>query len=202
MDKAMDRRVERTRNLIRNAFLELAQEKGYSAVTVQNIIDRANVGRSTFYAHFADKEQLLQNEFREFQDFLRRQRDVRSMAQRPPGAPLLGFSLALFEHARENYRHFQALFTKQDTAFLHQQMQKILAELVQEELEAMPRAFPLLLPLDALAQFTVHAYWALLVWWMEHGMPFSAEEMDRMTHLLITTGTVGMLAPHGRDVDR
>ncbi|MHB1629140.1 MAG: TetR/AcrR family transcriptional regulator [Bacilli bacterium] len=201
MDKPKDRRVERTRNLIRAAFFELAQEKGYSAVTVQNIIDRANVGRSTFYAHFLDKEQLLLNEFREFQDFLRRQRDSRTMARQDPGAPLLGFSMALFEHAQENYLHFQALYTKQDTTFMHQQMQRILAELVQEELEAIPRDAPPPLPLNALAQFIVHAYWALLVWWVERGMPYPAEEMDRLTHDLITSGVAGMLTPRDRDTD-
>jgi AcrR family transcriptional regulator len=57
--KKEDRRVQRTRTMLFDALLDLIIEKGYEAITVQDIIDRANVGRSTFYSHFSDKEQLL-----------------------------------------------------------------------------------------------------------------------------------------------
>src|SRR5687767_3562998 len=54
-----DRRVRRTRRLVQQALVELILEKGYDAVTVTDIIDRADVGRSTFYAHFTDKQDVL-----------------------------------------------------------------------------------------------------------------------------------------------
>src|SRR6266542_5467464 len=57
--KAPDRRVQRTRQLLQGALMSLIQEKGYEALTVQDILDRANAGRATFYAHFDDKEDLL-----------------------------------------------------------------------------------------------------------------------------------------------
>src|SRR5688572_21995012 len=56
---ALDRRVQKTRKLLQDALVELVAEKGYEAVTIREILDRANVGRSTFYAHFQDKDQLL-----------------------------------------------------------------------------------------------------------------------------------------------
>src|SRR5512145_1813977 len=55
----VDRRVRRTKDMLRGALLALIKEKGYERITVQEIIDRADVGRSTFYAHFRDKEDLL-----------------------------------------------------------------------------------------------------------------------------------------------
>src|SRR3954452_8603828 len=58
-EKKEDRRIQRTRQLLLQALFSLIQEKGFDAVTVQDIIDRANVGRSTFYVHFVDKEDLL-----------------------------------------------------------------------------------------------------------------------------------------------
>ena len=61
--KENDRRVRRTRALLRDALVTLILEKGYNAVTVQDIIDRANVGRSTFYAHFENKDKLLLSGF-------------------------------------------------------------------------------------------------------------------------------------------
>ena len=54
--KKMDRRVQRTRQLLQDALIAMVIEKGYDATTVQDIIDRANVGRATFYAHFPDKQ--------------------------------------------------------------------------------------------------------------------------------------------------
>ena len=57
--KTVDRRVQRTRRLLQDALVATVIEKGYEAATVQDIIDRADVGRATFYAHFADKQTLL-----------------------------------------------------------------------------------------------------------------------------------------------
>src|SRR5690242_18084253 len=95
--KPVDRRVERTRQSLQNALSELILEKGYEHVTVQDVIDRANVGRSTFYAHFEDKEQLLLSGFEplraEFEDFLSGQ----SITQETPWA----LSLAIFQQVQK-----------------------------------------------------------------------------------------------------
>jgi AcrR family transcriptional regulator len=66
-DKKADRRIQRTRRLLQDALVGLILEKGYEAITVQDILDRANVGRSTFYEHFYDKDDLLLSSF----EFLR-----------------------------------------------------------------------------------------------------------------------------------
>ncbi|MEM6707029.1 MAG: TetR/AcrR family transcriptional regulator, partial [Acidobacteriota bacterium] len=54
-----DRRVTRTKRLLRQALMELVREKDYARITVQDILDRADVGRSTFYTHYRDKDDLL-----------------------------------------------------------------------------------------------------------------------------------------------
>ncbi len=57
-----DRRSQRTRQLLSEAFVQLLREKGYSAITVSDIIERADIGRSTFYSHYRDKDDLFVNE--------------------------------------------------------------------------------------------------------------------------------------------
>jgi len=59
MAKKADRRIERTQQLLRGALFSLIQERGFEALSVQDIIDRANVGRATFYSHFDNKQDLL-----------------------------------------------------------------------------------------------------------------------------------------------
>ncbi len=63
--KGVDPRVKRTRKLLQQAFLELFQEKGFAAISIQDITERATVNRATFYAHFQDKYALLDSIIRE-----------------------------------------------------------------------------------------------------------------------------------------
>lgn len=58
--RGMDRRVQRTQQLLKQAFVEVVREKGFAAMSIQDVTDRANVNRGTFYAHFTDKYALLE----------------------------------------------------------------------------------------------------------------------------------------------
>src|SRR6266567_9635349 len=69
-EKITDRRVQRTRRLLHKALMSLILEKKYESITVQEILDRADVGRSTFYMHFQDKDQLLFSGFQYLESFL------------------------------------------------------------------------------------------------------------------------------------
>ena len=54
-----DRRVQRTRELLQKALIELIRERGHDAITIQDIADRANIGRTTFYLHYSSKDELF-----------------------------------------------------------------------------------------------------------------------------------------------
>src|SRR5829696_4755972 len=100
-----DRRSERTRRLLNAALIELMLEQRYDEITVQDIIDRANIGRSTFYAHYLDKEDLLVSGFTRVFDMLSEhpQQGAEEKYQAPP-------SLArFFQHVQEHYHLYKAL---------------------------------------------------------------------------------------------
>src|SRR4029453_6969780 len=99
-----DRRVRRTRELLRRALLSLVQEQGYERITVQDILDRADVGRSTFYAHYRDKDDLLLSGFEDIRAALATEREE---AEHGAGAKreLLQPLLIVFRHV-EAHRHF------------------------------------------------------------------------------------------------
>jgi AcrR family transcriptional regulator len=122
--KSPDQRVQRTRKLLQEALFALILEKGYETVTVQDIIDRANVGRSTFYAHFLGKQQLFLSRFDEVRAFLTQQQVLAS------GVRYVSFSLGMFEHAQSHLHLYRALVGKQSGAIVVQHMKQMITELV------------------------------------------------------------------------
>src|SRR5438874_13165148 len=68
--KSTDRRTQRTRHRLGGAMVELIKEKRFDDITVQNVIERADVGRATFYSHFRDKEDLFEQQWEGFNHLL------------------------------------------------------------------------------------------------------------------------------------
>lgn len=92
----IDRRVARKRALLQDALIALIPEHAYAAITVDDICQRANVGRSTFYTHYADKDALRSATIEAHLGSLSR---GRMSAGQEIGARLFAFSLPMFEHA-------------------------------------------------------------------------------------------------------
>src|SRR4026207_1793601 len=119
MTDKTDRRSQRTRHLLGAAPVELIREKDYSTITVSDIIERANVGRSTFYAHYRDKDTLFVGEL---------DRVIEVLSQRIPGQDEMPYfpSLGLFRHVGEEYQLYKALVWTPGIDLLIRHMQKSL----------------------------------------------------------------------------
>src|SRR5258708_9084151 len=106
---AIDRRICRTRAMLQHALNSLILKKRYEAITVQDICDAANVGRSTFYAHYTSKDDLKRKGFEKLRKLLvdRQREALATAADRVDRS--FGFSLAMFEHARDHVDHYLAL---------------------------------------------------------------------------------------------
>ena len=103
-DEKHDRRSQRTRRLLGDALVALLVEKRYDTITVQDIIERANVGRTTYYAHYKDKEDLLLSEIERVVHLL----GYEALATGGAAQPLFP-SLALFRHVQSFKPVYQAL---------------------------------------------------------------------------------------------
>src|SRR5215211_4419914 len=101
----VDRRSERTRQLLSAALIELMLEQRYDTITVQDIIDRANIGRSTFYAHYLDKEDLLMSGFTRLLDTLSPEHQQIGAGEYQALPGLAGF----FQHVQDHHRLYKAL---------------------------------------------------------------------------------------------
>ncbi len=181
-----DRRVRRTRELLRSAFRSLIHEKGYDRITVQDILDRADVGRSTFYAHYRDKEDLLRSGFEDVHAALAAEKDA---AERQAGreTPFLQPLLAVFQHV-EAYRQFWGPTSRTGG---HDLVVRILQEGIDDLVRAHFRSqFPDADPkqLDAPMRFVASACMGLLMWWLDNDIPWSAQEVHATFQRLATQG--------------
>jgi AcrR family transcriptional regulator len=179
MARKVDRRVQRTQQLLRGALLSLIKERGFEGLTVQDVIDRANVGRATFYAHFDNKEDLLLSGFEGLRASLKeRQRQALSRGG-SLDERVLAFSQEVFAHVNEHRDVFQAMVGKQSGAMVQQVLHKILLDLVRDDVKAMlPRGDGSAIPGEALAQFIAGGLFGILVWWLNSGTRLGPEEAN------------------------
>jgi len=183
--KKKDRRVERTQQLIRGAVRSLIQEQGFEALTVQQIIDRANVGRATFYAHFDNKDDLLASGFEELRASLKaRQREALSRGRRVEDR-VFGFSQDVFAHTNEYRDVFRAMVGKRSGATVQRLLHKLLVDLVREDVNAtVARSGSGAVPPEALVRFIAGALFGLLMWWLDGRMRLSVVEVNALFRTL------------------
>lgn len=194
MHQKEDRRVGRTRKLLDDAVHELIVEKGYEAVTVQDIIDRANVGRSTFYAHYTDKRQLLLSHFADLEAHLSEQQRLVRAKSADPVERVFGFSLAMFQHAHEYRRLWSAVVGRQSGIAVVRRIQGILDKIVGREIASLaPRGSSPAVPPAVITRYVVNSMLELLTWWLDEGSRYSPEEVDRMFRVLIKPGIAAAL---------
>ncbi len=172
----VDRRVLRTRRTLREALIALLYERGWEAVSVQDICDRADVGRSTFYMHFADKEELLVGGFDDLRKMLRAQLAQASEGGKGPAQPLQ-FARGMIEHAHENKRLFLALVGKRSGQVVLQRFRELVIELVKEDLSTSRAPGP---ARDAAVHFISGAFLELLSWSLETRSPPGIPDLERL----------------------
>lgn len=173
--KPTDRRTQRTYTLLREALVALIMVKNYDAITVQNILDRANVGRATFYAYFYDKDDLLESNI----EWL-----INLMSG--PGEAHAFPSVELFRHVQTQYRLYEALASSRAGELMYRRAQVHLSAGIQAHVGQTPLKADM--PLPFLANYLAGSFVAMLRWWLENKMPYTPEEMERMFRALVMPG--------------
>jgi len=182
-----DRRVARTREMLHHALMSLILKKAYEAISVEDICDAANVGRSTFYAHYTSKDDLKRSGL----EHLRR-----ALVDRHRDAPVMpgdrfGFSLAMFEHARDHIDLYRALVGGRGGTLALGTIRQILSDLVRDELAATADTNSAdVMPRELVVQYVVGAYMAVLTWWLDGGAKLPPERMDEIFRSLAAEGVI------------
>lgn len=184
-----DRRIQRTRQLLRSALMDLIADQGYDTITVQQIIDRANIGRSTFYAHYRDKDDLL---IRGMDDTIHSL--ISDLEHDSDNRPVSGDHMILcveplFRHTIEHFRLHKAILGGQGIEIIVRRIQKHLSQHIQEQLaKHLSENRPPTIPIEIIAIHLANSVMNLLRWWFDNNKPYTPAEMDRIFQELTMPG--------------
>ena len=182
--RGIDQRVQRTRKLLHDALASLVHEKPYDDIVVQEILACADVGRSTFYTHYRDKDDLLERGIR---DLLRI--DARPSARWTSAAErLLRFSMPFLQHV-ERYQEQGVLpIDANAAAAIHDHLRRVLESALADELRMEVRhrsaARANDVPANLLARHVAGTFVLTLGWWLEHPTR-SARDVDAHFRALV-----------------
>ena len=181
------RRVRRTRRRLKEALGELIQVREYDEITIQDITQRADVGRSTFYSHFDSKEDLLFSGFDEWLLSLAESAQTGHLVKSEEDKSAHSrFSVPLLKHVRSHKRFFQAMIVGGSDERIRRKVTDLLAELVGLEMARTSQSAKETIGADAdlvsqgRAHCVVGAFLGLVSWWLDAGDRLSAERVDQM----------------------
>lgn len=170
--KAVDPRIERTRELLLSAVVALICERGYERLTIQNIIDEAKIGRATFYAHFASKDALMEASVGRLHAWLAHEAALRSDVR-------LGLSLPFLQHLDSHRKIYQMTVGRRGELTVGRLLRRMLRALIRDDVARAAVTPGDVLQVDLTTEFLVGALWSTIVWWMTNAPSMSAGEVDR-----------------------
>ena len=173
----VDRRVRRTQEALRQAMVALIIERGFEAITVTDITERADVGRSTFYAHYADKEDLLQGSVERLGNLLRHSAKQAIDRDSYCGHPGLAFCLPMLQHADSHRQVFAAMVGQKGGHFFQDLIQDLFVELMAA---SWPKGNEMTI------QASVGAFMHTMGWWLASAPELTPEQVDERFRTFLT----------------
>ncbi len=174
-----DRRVQRTRELLQKALIDLISERGYDAITIQEIVARANVGRTTFYLHYSSKDDL----FMSCHEAIVSEFHFGPLYPHPlsreellsPEAPE-GMTRA-YRHLEDARTLLHPIFPGKDSLLILRRIRDWSAQEIEASLRAAFAEVDSSIPLDVLANYLAGAQIVLVHWWLEKRQPHTPEKV-------------------------
>lgn len=181
------RPIQKSRKLLHQALISLISEKNYESITVQQILDRAGVGRSTFYTHFRDKDELLVMGFEHLREMLR------NIQTKTPAADssekLIVFSLTMFEHLYEYRDEWKILRGSPAGIIVRQSIQDMIGDLVRQKFKAelnKRKGNDYKVPLELFIHYLASTFMSVAAWWLDSKKILAPDAVNEIYRSLVT----------------
>lgn len=187
LEKQGDQRIRRTRRRLADALVQLIGLKPYDAITVQDILEGAQVSRSTFYTHFRDKNDLFLSQAEDFFEMM-----ATALSRLGDKSERIAPVQELFAHVGEVRPFYNALLESGRMHDIMELGQEHFARGIEQRLREMPRARKIRADRrHAIAHGLAGSLFSQLTWWVRHGRTVPPVEMDRLFHKMAWSGTDG-----------
>lgn len=181
-------------------MMEILLEKRYDAITVQDLLDRAGIGRSTFYAHYFDKDDVLAHITEQMLESFRLRVAMDGTGHAEHDAQTILPSLEFFRHVHLQYAQLRPLVRGHAGEVMWEAGQALLSHNIEQVLATtqVDMASPSI-PVTVIAQYLAGAFLSLLKWWLDAEMPYTPEEMDRIFQRLAMPGVQAIVGTHAKE---
>jgi AcrR family transcriptional regulator len=195
----LDRRVRRTRRALREAMQDLMSEKGYDQVTIEELTQKADIGRTTFYLHYSAKQDLLLEQFDELLGQLVGQLSGIPLsswtvqgevlpAEDHPGRPVA----MIFQHAADNEELYRLVLhgegVDQASQRLQEMMTSAVAAFFDPKVGSQDEKFNLPIPVELFGNYFAGALLGMIKWWLDEEMPYTPDQMESIFFQMFLPG--------------
>jgi AcrR family transcriptional regulator len=181
----VDRRIEKTRQVIMNTFIDLLAEKGFEKITIIDIAERANINRGTFYLHYVDKFDLLDKCIETYIELLLQycaNSTDKNLSER-------AFQ-SVFEYLEKNFAIYKLLLSNEGFGFFRSRLYSIIVQTVNEV--GVIKSKSIVSSNDLTTHFLASGFIGVLEWWINNSMPCSVQE--------VTEQLMFLLKPHTKEI--
>ncbi|HEY1013682.1 MAG TPA: TetR/AcrR family transcriptional regulator C-terminal domain-containing protein [Herpetosiphonaceae bacterium] len=178
-----DPRVRRTRQALREALLALIEERGFAAILVQDIADRAAINRVTFYKHYRDKYDLLEQTMQAMLGELTDSLDA--LLREPSDQAVFDGLVHWLEHVSAHASFYRTMLGKGGNAAFAARLRAHLEAMVSQALADEPDLEPAAMPFAVLLRFSAGGFLSVTEWWLEQRQPVPVREAAHQLHRLL-----------------
>ena len=174
----MDRRIQKTRQLIMNTFIDLLAEKGFEKITIKDIAECANINRGTVYLHYVDQFELLDKCIETYVELL-----LHHCANSADTNLNANAFQSVFEYLEKNFTIYKLLLSNEGFGFFRSRLYAIIAQTVTEVIgiKSENNAFSN----DVTTQFLTSGFIGVLEWWINNSMPCDVQEITEQLMFLL-----------------
>jgi len=189
MKGKLDPRIKRTRHLLREALISLINEKGFDAITVRDLTERAGINRATFYEHYRDKFDLLDQTIDEFLLSFGNHVAPQSVEEFTKNGEPIPVFVRMFEFIYQHAFFFQVMMGENGIPSFQRRMLKMIRQFMDKKLDQIhPQPEKMKVPKEIFIHYISYANLGLITYWLENGMRYSPQYMAKQLSELTSRG--------------